>query len=76
MDKNIGIVFHRNKADMKSLISHTLHASSGCATSQAYHTISLNDQVHELAIKSSKDQSSDQSMKLAFDVDQFVDTVN
>ena len=74
VDKSIGIVFHRNKADMQSLVSHALHASSGCATSQAYHTISLNHQVHELA-SHQKTQSSDQSMKVAFDVDQFVDTV-
>jgi hypothetical protein len=60
---------------MQSLISHTLHASSGCATSsQAYHTNSLNNQEHELA-NHQKSQSSDQSMKLAFDVDQFVDSV-
>jgi hypothetical protein len=59
---------------MQSLISHTLHASSGCATSQAYHTNTLSNQVHELA-NHQKGQSSDQSVKLAFDVDQFVDTV-
>ena len=74
VNKSIGISSHRNKADMQSLISHSLHASSGCANSQAYHTISLNNQVHELA-NHQKTQSSDQSMKLAFDVDQFVDTV-
>ena len=75
VDRNIGIVFHRTKADMQSLITHALHASScSAADSQAYHTNSLNNQVHQL-INHQKGQCSDQSMKLAFDVDQFVGTV-
>ena len=49
VDRNIGIVFHRTKADMQSLISHTLHANGCCAAvSQAYHANSLNNQVHQL----------------------------
>ena len=63
---------------MKSLITHALHASSSSvADSQAYHTNRLNyvnNQVHQL-ISHQKGQCSDQSMKLAFDVDQFVGTV-
>ena len=75
VDRNIGIVFQRNKADTQCLISHTLHANSCCAAdSQAYHTNSLNNQVHQL-VNHQKSQSSNQCMKLAFDVDQFVDTV-
>ena len=57
VDRNIGTVFHRTKADMQSLLSHTLHANSSCA----------NHQVHEL-VNHQKSESSDQSMKLAFDV--------
>lgn len=39
VDRSIGTVFHRTKADMQSLLSHTLHAnSSGTAAFQAYHT--------------------------------------
>ena len=48
VDRNIGTVFHRTKADIHSLLSHTLHANSSCtAASQAYHTNLLNHQVHE-----------------------------
>ena len=74
-DRNIGTVFHRTKADMQSLLFHTLHANSSCtAASQAYHTNHLNHQVHEL-VNHQKSESSDQSMKLTFDVDKFVTTV-
>ena len=47
VDRHSGIVFHRTKADMQSLISHALHANtSGC---EVPHTNFLNNQVHELA---------------------------
>ena len=40
---------HITKADVRSLLSHTLHAKSSCtAASQAYHANLLNFQVHEL----------------------------
>ena len=72
VDRSIGSVFHRMKGDMHALLSHTLHANSSCtAASQAYHT---NHQVHEL-VNHQKSESRDQSLKLAFDVDQFVATV-
>ncbi len=75
IDRNIGTVFHRTKADMYALLSHTLHANSSCtASSQAYHTHLLNHQVHEL-VNHQKIESRDQSMKLAFDVDKFVVTI-
>ena len=47
VDRRSGIVFHRTKADMLSLISHALHANtSDC---EVPHTNFLNKQVHELA---------------------------
>ena len=71
--RNIDTVFHRTKADMHTL-SRTLHANSSCtAASQAYSN-HLNYQVHEL-VNHQKSESSNQSMKLAFDVDQFVTTI-
>ena len=74
VDRNIGTIFHRTKADMHTL-SHTLHANSSCTdASQACHTNLLNHQVHEL-VNHQKCELRDQSMKLAFDVDKFVATV-
>ena len=75
VDRNIGTVFHKTKADMHTLLSRTLHANSSCtAASQAYHTNLLNHQVHEL-VNHQKSELRDQSIKLAFDVDKFVATV-
>ena len=75
VDRNVGTIFHRTKADMRTLLSHTLHANSSCtAAFQAYETNLLNHQVHEL-VNHQKSESRDQSMKLAFDVDKFVATV-
>ena len=75
VDRNVGTIFHRTKADMHTLLSHTLHANSSCtAVFQAYETNLLNDQVHEL-VNHQKNESRDQSMKLAFDVDKFIATV-
>ena len=72
VDRSIGTVFHRTKADMYSLLSHALHANSSCtAAPQAYL---LNHQVHEL-VDHQKSETRDQSMELAFDVDKFVATV-
>ena len=62
VEKCIGTVFHRTKADMCTAPSH------------AYHTNHLNNQVHELVIRQ-KSESRDQFMKLAFDVDHFFATV-
>ena len=31
VDRSSGIVFHRTKADMQSLIARALHTNSGCA---------------------------------------------
>ena len=57
---------------MYSLLSHALHANSSCtAASQAYL---LNHQVHEL-VNHQKNETRDQSMKLAIDVDKFVATM-
>ena len=76
VNRSIGTIFHRTKADMHVLLSHSLHANSRCtAASQAYHANLLNHQVHEL-VNHQKSESGDQSMKLAFDVDQFVATVH
>ena len=59
VDKQIGRVFHRTKADMQSLLFHTLHANNRCiVASQAYHTNLLNHQVHELVNKVSQEISS------------------
>ena len=75
VDRNVGTIFHRTKADMRTLLSHTLHANSSCtAAFQAYETNLLNHQVHEL-VNHQKSESRDQSMKLAFDVEKFVATV-
>ena len=74
VDRNIGAVFHKTKADMHTLLSHTLHANSSCTvTSQAYSN-HLNHQVHEL-VNHDKSESSNQSMKLASDVDRLVSAV-
>ena len=76
VDRNVGTTFRRTKADMRTLLSHTLHANSSCtAAFQAYETNLLNHQVHEL-VNHQKSESRDQSMKLAFDVDKFVATVH
>ena len=64
VDRSIGTLFHRTKANIHSLLSHTLHAKSSCtAASQAYHANLLNFQVHELV--NHKNETRDQSMKLA-----------
>ena len=73
-NKSIEIVFHRTKADMQSLLSHALQPNNCTASSQAYHTNFLNSQVHKL-VNHQKSQSDDQSMKLAFDVEKYVDTL-
>ena len=60
---------------MHSLLSHSLHTNSSCTPiSQSSDSSSLNSKVHKL-INHLLGQSNDQSMKLAFDVDQFVTTV-
>ena len=72
VDRSIGTVFHRTKADMYSLLSHALHTNSSCtAAPQAYL---LNHQVLEL-VDHQKSETKDHSMKLVFDVDKFVATV-
>ena len=76
VDRSIGTVFHRTKAHIHSFLSHTLHAKSSCtAASQAHHANLLNFQVHEL-VNHHKNETRDQSMKVAFDVDKFVATVH
>ena len=60
---------------MQTLLSYSLHARTTCAPSS--HSVDanfLNRKVHEV-INHQKSQCSDQSMKLAFDVDGFVSTV-
>ena len=73
VDRSVGTVFHRTRADLHSLLSHTFHAkNSSTADSQAYL---FTHQVHEL-VNHQKSETRDQSMKLAFDVDKFVATVH
>ena len=48
-DKRIGTVFHRTKADMQFLLSHSLYYNSSCAPiSQDCDTSLLNTKVHEI----------------------------
>ena len=75
VDRNVGTIFHRTKADIRTLLSHTLYANSSCtAAFQIYETNLLNHQVHEL-VNHQKSESRDQSIKLAFDVDKFVASI-
>ena len=48
-DKRIGTVFHRTKADMQSLLSHSLCDNGSCTPiSQDCNTSLLNTNVHEV----------------------------
>ena len=75
VNKKIGTVFHRTKADLQTLLSFSLHANSNCAPIfQTVDAAFLNRKVHEV-INHQKSQCNDQSMKLAFDVEGFVSAV-
>lgn len=74
VDKRVGTVFHRTKADMQTLLSYSLHVNSICEpTYQPVDVGFLNRKIHEV-IKHQK-RCSDPLMKLAIDVEGFVDTV-
>ena len=76
VDKRIGTVFHRTKADMKNLLSYSLHNSSMCSSNAPPVDVGfLNRRVHEV-INYQRSKCSDQSMKLAFDIDGFVGIVH
>lgn len=75
VDRSVGTIFHRAKADMNVLLSHCLQANSCCSPiSLNYDTVSLNSKVDQL-INYQKGQNDDRSMKTAFDIDRFVNTV-
>ena len=79
-NKKIGTVFHRNKADLRCMLTQTLHEKSKLSarltSSSTVDTKSLNRSVHTMVEHIlHKSHETDSSAKLALDVDKFIGDV-
>ena len=74
VNKKIGTVFHRTKADMRILLSQSLYASESSTQSLSTDSALLNKIVNSVIRHLlGKHDNHDRAMKVLLDVDCFID---